>query len=117
VVEQDVEVAAEGSWERARPELMERAAHLAVLRILLDERRIELDRVAEEVDALTCAGYVLDREDVQSRIEFGRRMQQLSRRAAAAEYEHRAAERALRAAVLDDAWTPTDDIDGLRPSG
>jgi hypothetical protein len=107
-------VTPEDSWEPARPELLERAAHLAVLRILLDARRIELDQVAAEVDALTCAGYVLDREDAASRIAFGRTMQQLSRRATEAEHEHRAAEQALRAAVLDDAWTPDDDLDEPR---
>jgi thioredoxin-like negative regulator of GroEL len=109
-------VTADGSWQWARPELMQRAAHLAALRILLEQRRIELGRVAEAADALTCMGYELDREDAQGRIEFGRRMRQLSREIAAAEYEVRAAERALRVAILDDAWTPSDDVDGPRSS-
>ena len=105
---------AEESWAQAGPDLLQRAAHLAALRILLDQCRAELDRVAEAADALVCAGYVLDRGDAASRIELGRRTQRLARRAAAAELEHRAAERALRAAVLDDAWTPSDDLDAPR---
>jgi hypothetical protein len=105
-------VTVDGSWGWASPELMQRAVHLAALRTLLDQRRIELDRVVAAADALTCAGYVIDREDAPARLEFARKRQRLTDLAEAAEHELRAAESALRAAVLDDAWTPSDDIDG-----
>jgi 2-keto-4-pentenoate hydratase len=103
---------ADESWECTRPELMQRAVHLAALRILVDQRRTELEGVVEAADSLACSGYVIGHDDVPARLEFGRRTRQLARRAKAAEYELRAAEGALRAAVLDDAWTPSDDIDG-----
>jgi hypothetical protein len=96
----------------ASPALLQRAVHLAALRILVDERRSELERIAEETERVAVAGFAADPGDAAVRVALGRSRQRLARRGREAEQELRAAEAALRAAVLDDAWTPADDLGG-----
>ena len=92
--------------------MLQRAGHLAVLRILAQERQEELDRLVEEADGLARRGYVLDAGDASARIEHARDSARLSRRLSSATAGLREAEAALREAILDDAWTPSDDLDG-----
>jgi hypothetical protein len=103
------------SWGSAAPDLLQRAAHLAVLRILAGERQEELDRLAADADVLVRIGYTLDRQDARARLDHARRTARMSRRLAAAAAELSAAEAALRAAILDDAWCPSDDLGGPEP--
>jgi len=97
----------------ATPALLQRAGHLAVLRILAGARQEELDRLAAEADALTVRGYTLDPCDPAARLAHVRAAAEIARRLAVAEAELQAANGALREAILDDAWTPADDPDGF----
>jgi hypothetical protein len=92
--------------------MLERAGHLAVLRILAQQRQEDLDRLAEEADAVARRGYVLDAGDALARVEHARDQARLSRRLSAAASDLHEAEAALREAILDDAWTPSDDLGG-----
>jgi hypothetical protein len=96
----------------ATPALVQRAGHLAVLRILALQRQDDLDRLAEEWDALERRGYVLDTGDARARVDLARERARLVRRLTVAAADLQAANAALREAILDDAWTPADDPDG-----
>ncbi|MGN6743516.1 MAG: hypothetical protein ACTHJL_09500 [Amnibacterium sp.] len=98
--------------ETATPALLQRAGHLAVLRILAEHRQDELDRLAAEADALARRGYVLDVTDPHARLEHARDRARMTRRLTAADASLQEARAALREAILDDAWTPQDDPDG-----
>jgi len=91
--------------------LLQRAGHLAVLRILAAERQDDLDALAEEADAHARRGYVLDLTDARARVEHAREDALLRRRLTAAATALQDARAALREAILDDAWTPGDDPD------
>jgi hypothetical protein len=96
---------------RGTGDLLQRAVHLAALRVLVDERRSELHRLAQAEDALAVIGFGLDRSDALARVAFSRASAGLAADVACAAAELREAEVALRTAVLDDAWTPADDLD------
>jgi hypothetical protein len=97
----------------ATPALLQRAGHLAVLRILAAARQEDLDRLASEADALAVRGYTLDPRDPGARIAHGRAAAEIGRRLSVAAAELQAANGALREAILDDAWTPADDPDAF----
>lgn len=96
----------------ATPAFLQRAGHLAVLRILALQRQEDLDRLADEAEGLKLRGYVLDPADACERVAHARARVDLARRLAAAAAELQSAKVALREAILDDAWTPGDDPDG-----
>jgi hypothetical protein len=98
--------------QSATPELLQRAGHLAVLRILALQRQEDLDRLADEADAHARRGYLLDVTDAGARVQHARESVELTRRLAVAAADLHLAESALREAVLDDAWTPQDDLGG-----
>jgi hypothetical protein len=98
--------------ESATSAYLQRAGHLAVLRILAEQRQEDLDRLDDEADVVARRGYVLDPSDTAARLELARERPALARRLAAATEQLRAANRALREAILDDAWTPGDVPDG-----
>ncbi|HET6825075.1 MAG TPA: hypothetical protein VFH64_04050 [Amnibacterium sp.] len=95
----------------ATPEILQRAAHLAVLRILVCQRQEDLDRLTDEADVLVRRSYVLDPSDARARVDYVRDRSRMDRRLAAAASELREANAALREAILDDAWSATDDPD------
>ncbi len=97
----------------ATPALLQRAGHLAVLRILAVARQEDLDRIVAEADALTVRGYTLDPCDPTARLAHVRASAEIGHRLSAADAELQAANHALREAILDDAWTPADDPDGF----
>ena len=99
--------------QEATPALLQRAGHLAVLRILAVARQEDLDRLATEADALSVRGYTLDPCDSAARLAHVRSVAAMNRRLSAAAAELQAANGALREAILDDAWTPADDPDGF----
>jgi hypothetical protein len=93
------------------PAFLQRAVHLAVLRILALQRQEDLDRLADESEALKRRGYVLDDTDACARLAHARERAGLLRRLTAAATDLQAAKGALREAILDDAWTPADEPD------
>jgi hypothetical protein len=95
----------------ATPDILQRAAHLAVLRILALQRQEDLDRLTDEADVLVRRGYVLDPSDACARVQHLRERSGMDRRLAAAASELQEASTALRQAILDDAWRPSDDLD------
>jgi hypothetical protein len=95
----------------ATPAFLQRAAHLAVLRILALQRQEDLDRLADEADLLARRGYLLDTGDARSRVEHARERSRLTRLLTVAGADLQSANGALREAILDDAWTPDDDPD------
>jgi hypothetical protein len=98
--------------ETATPALLQRAGYLAVLRILAEQRQEDLDRLADEADALVRRGFVLDTTDARARVDHARGRARMTRRLEVAAAALQDAERALREAILDDAWNPQDDPDG-----
>ncbi len=95
----------------ATPAFLQHAGHLAVLRILAQQRQEDLDRLAAEAEALQVRTFALDLENAGARIALARDRADLGCRLTAAAGELQAARSALREAILDDAWTPDDDPD------